>query len=190
MTSIPFHNIEDLTKDLARGLTLYCQDGDIAKRLGASLQLQVVIKVAKLLIDSNDSDKLAPLDHLHRALMQLNWGISDEILKPKQWGRKAPVSPFESFARGRAGATTDLLIEENKRQGGRGDKEKAARRVAAALGYNWKEVAKWRDLADTASAANDPLAFQYRDDLKKMQAMFPAAPGKGAEWLIKRAMKP
>ena len=137
------HNIEGLINDIGKGHTLYCKGGSRAERVGATHQLHVVLNLLTIMMP-DDQAKLRSLYRLREQLIELNWGVVGDMLRPEKRGRKPPISIREAFKRAHLAATMHLKIEANRLAGGRGEKEKAAREVGTRFKVDYRKVDNWQ----------------------------------------------
>jgi hypothetical protein len=186
VTTIPVHNIEGIVSDLEKGLAHYRKGGPRAHGLGAAFQLHVALNLLDAIVPEAAEKQLAPLRHLHRALIELNSGVVDDMLKPRKWPRKPPIPIREAFKRGKAALAMDFMMEANKLDGGRGDKEAAAREVGQRLKITpYRQIDGWREHAMENDPQRDPIAFHYRNLHEQLSVQFPGDPRAAAESLMK-----
>ena len=187
MTTIPVHNIEGLIDDIGKGHKRYCEGGAREERLGAAYQLHAVLTLLMAMMP-DDAAKLAPLFRLYEQIMELNWGVVGDMLKPQKWPRKPPIPKREAFQRAHLAATMHFKMEANKLAGGRGEKEIAAREVGIRFKVGYRKIDDFREHAMRENPEDDPIAWRFQNLLTTLSAHFPGRPDQAADWLMKQAL--
>lgn len=177
-----------LTERLSGGETTYRRGGAVAQRLGAALQLQALLDLADVILTGSEIPVAItqPLRHLAVALLGIDRGERDDLLKPPrgEGRRHPPVPAHQTGLRSRAAASMDLLMKGGE------SKETAAKNAATAFRKRRAEVTgdqvqRWREHAMTQSPTDDLLASRFQRLIAAAIARFPDDPCRAAQFLMR-----
>jgi hypothetical protein len=178
-----------LAERLSVGETAYRRGGAPSQRLGAALQLQALVDLADVIMTGGSeipATTVQPLRHLAMALLGIDRGERDDLLKPPtgEGRRHPPVPAHRTGVRSQAAASMHLLMT-----GGQ-SKEKAAASAATAFRKRRTEITgdqvqRWREHAMTQSPDEDLLANRFQRLVAAATAKFPDDPCRAAQFLMR-----
>jgi hypothetical protein len=173
-----------LRSRLVQGSALYRKGDPASQRRGAAYQLHALLDLSDTILTGSvlPSPVTAPVRHLVMALLGLDRGERDDMLKPPagQLTGAPKLSAHKTGRRARAAVCMELLIRS-------GESKKDAKRVAAQ-GFRVSEgqVDDWREQAMTERPSENLLAHRFKETVDELAVRFPEKPRAAADFLIRR----